>query len=169
MAGDSCAEEQLFALLSARFRVFAYQRVLDRDKAEDLSQEALAVVAAEYRKVEITLSFAAWAHKILDNRLLGYSQKQTREKGRFVERNLDQLQSTERVSDPTLRRRLLDCLKTVAAANRRYARIVNLHYQGFVREEICAMMGMTRDQSYVVMSRARSMLRSCLEKGSVRQ
>ena len=67
--------------------------------------------------------------------------------------------------EPGLKMHLLDCLNKVGRTSRRYARILNLHHLGFTREEICDRLDLTRNQSYAVMSRARAMLRDCLEKG----
>jgi DNA-directed RNA polymerase specialized sigma24 family protein len=63
--------------------------------------------------------------------------------------------------------RLLACLKKICLANRRYARIINLHQLGYSRVDICGRLEMTLEQSYVVMSRARAMLKECLDKGEI--
>jgi len=165
--GDRKAESKLFEVLTERFHLFAHLRVWNREEAEDLVQEALAVVAAEYRAVKIESSFAAWAHKIMENRLLGYIQKRRREKGRVISGGNNEYLTASWTPDPTMRLRLLDCLKKVCEANPRYARIINLHHLGFSRQEISGRLEITLDQTYVVMSRARAMLKECLEKGSV--
>lgn len=165
--GDKKAETELFSTISDRFSLFAHQRVWNREVVQDLVQEAIAVVAAKYRSVNIESSFAAWAHKIMENRLLGYIQKRRREKGRVATEKHDEYLMAAWTPDPNLRMRLLNCLKEVGLANRRYARIINLHHLGYSRKEICGMLDMTLDQSYVVMSRARGMLRNCLDKGEI--
>jgi RNA polymerase sigma factor (sigma-70 family) len=167
VSGNREAEAGLFAALTDRFRLFAHLRVWDRDEEEDLVQSALAVVAVEYRNVAIETSFAAWAHKIMQNRLLGYIQKRRREKGRTISSETDEYWQASRTPDPTLRMRLLTCLKRVGVANRRYARILNLHHIGFSRAEVCKKLGVTREQSYLIMSRARAMLKMCLDKGDI--
>lgn len=167
ISGDNKSEVKLFASLTDRFRLFAHLRVWNPDDAGDLVQDALAVVAAEYRVVNIETSFAAWAHKVLENRLLGYIQKRGREKGRVAVGERDEYLTASRTPDLSLRMRLLDCLKKVGMANPRYARIINLHHLGYSRKEICGRLDMTLDQSYVVMSRARGMLRECLDKGDI--
>lgn len=166
-AGEKSAENQLFQKLTDRFRLFAHQKIWNQEEAEDLVQAALAVVAAEYRQVNVEISFAAWAHKIIENRLLGYIQKQRRQKGRTTSSDEKEYLTAAWTPNPTLRMRLLDCLKKVGRANRRYARIINLHHFGYTREEVCKRLELTREQSYVVMSRARSMLKECLETGEV--
>ncbi|UCC81060.1 MAG: RNA polymerase sigma factor [Candidatus Zixiibacteriota bacterium] len=167
--GDSKAEKELFEVLTDRFHLFAHLRVWNREEAEDLVQEALAVVAAEYRAVNIETSFAAWAHKIMENRILGHIQKMRREQGRVIPGETNEYLSASWEPDPALRLRLLDCLKKVCLANPRYARIINLHHLGFSRQEICDKLELTLDQSYVVMSRARAKLKECLEKGNIDQ
>jgi RNA polymerase sigma factor (sigma-70 family) len=165
--GDVDAESQLFAALTDGFRIFAHHKVWNQDEAEDLVQEALAIVAAEYKKINIEASFAAWAHKVMDNRILGYIQKQRREKGRAASGDFSEYLAASWTPNPSLRMKLLECLKKVGEANRRYARILNLHLIGFSRPEVCEKLGVTRAQSYVVMSRARAMLKECLDSGGI--
>jgi len=167
LSGDKEAEPELFDALADRFRLFAHLKVWNRDEAEDLVQAALTVVATEYRDVRIEKSFAAWAHAVMQNRLLGYIQKRRREKGRVTSTDCEELQMPTSTQNPSLRMRLLDCLKKVGSANRRYARILNLHYFGFSRAEVCDKLGVTRDQSYLIMSRARAMLKQCLDRGDI--
>ena len=165
--GDKSAEAELFKKLTERFWVFAHRKVWDKEEAGEIVQNALATVLSEYRQVEISTSFVAWAHKVIENKFLAYIKTKQRQSGRDIRlENPDSL-TDNWVPDPTLKMRLLNCFKQVAQANRRYARILNLHYQGFKREEVCEKLGMTVTQSYVVMSRARAMLKDCLEKGNV--
>jgi DNA-directed RNA polymerase specialized sigma24 family protein len=98
--------------------------------------------------------------------LLGYIQKQRREKDRTLSDNSSFYLAGSWAPDPTAKMSLLNCLKEVGKANRRYARILNLHQIGFNRKEICAKLGINLQQSYLVMSRARAMLRQCLETGA---
>ncbi|MCP4703685.1 MAG: hypothetical protein GY865_03665, partial [candidate division Zixibacteria bacterium] len=52
--------------------------------------------------------------------------------------------------------------------NRRHARILNLHFLGYTTEEICSRLEITKTNMYSLLSRARSMLELCLNKGSLR-
>lgn len=166
-AGDKSAENELFNKLTDRFRVFAHRKVWDKEEAEEIVQNALATVVSEFRRVEITTSFAAWAHKVLDNKFLAYIQTKRRQEGRSVSLKDTGALTVSWTPDPTLKMRLLNCFKQISRASRRYARILNLHHLGFKRDEVCEKLGMTKAQSYVVMSRARAMLKECLEKGAV--
>ncbi|MDH4034538.1 MAG: hypothetical protein OEV80_12145, partial [candidate division Zixibacteria bacterium] len=69
--------------------------------------------------------------------------------------------------DPALKRRLLDCLKKIRSTNLRYARILNLQYQGFDTEDVCRRLAVTRSNLYSLLSRARTVLELCLEEGGV--
>ncbi|UCC44871.1 MAG: RNA polymerase sigma factor [Candidatus Zixiibacteriota bacterium] len=168
VGGDSRAEADLFAALTDRFRVFAHHKVWNSDDAEDLVQAALTVVAAEYRTIEIKTSFVAWAHTVMKYRLLGYIQKQRREKGRTTFGETAEYLTASWTPKPDLIIQLADCLKMIGKANRRYARILNMHRLGFSRKEVCEKLEMTQQQSWVVMSRARAMLRQCIEHGDIK-
>ena len=164
---DQKAEDELFAALADKFRLFAHRKVWNSQEAEDIVQNALMVVTTEYRKVEIETSFSAWAYKIIENRLLGYIQKRRREKGRNVPDDSFAYLAGSWTPDPVLKMKLLNCLRKIGSSNRRYARILNLHQIGFSRSEVCKKLGMHLQQSYMVMSRARAMLRECLDKGDI--
>ena len=164
--GDEKAEKRLFEQLSARFRLLARHRIWNGADAEEIAQEALMTVAREYRRVQITASFSAWAHKILDNRVLAYIQSAKRQAGR-TEKLSEETENRGRpmsAEDGVLRRQLLDCFRQVAEPNRRYARILNLHYQGYGTEDICRRLSITPSNFYSILSRARALLRRCLER-----
>lgn len=163
--GDKSAEAEMFKKLSDRFWVFAHRKVWDKEEAEELAQNALATVIAEYHQIEISSSFSAWAHKVIENKFLAYIQTRRRRRGREISLGNKDCIADDCMPDPVLKMRLLNCLKQVSRANRRYARILNLHNLGFKRAEVCEKLGMTIVQSYVVMSRARAMLKKCLDKG----
>ena len=165
--GDRESESELFAELAVRFRVFAHRKVWNAQEVEDVVQTALAVVAEEYRELEIETTFAGWAHRILENRILAYIQKRRREKGRNVPHDSIAGVMAGPEPNPALRTRLLECLRKVGTANRMYARILNLHYIGFAQSEICQRLEVKLGHSYVIMSRARAKLKECLDKGGL--
>jgi RNA polymerase sigma factor (sigma-70 family) len=166
--GDDASEELLFQKLRVRFLYIANQRVWDRVDAEDVVQVALAAVHREYRGVAVRESFAAWAHRVLDNRILGYIQKKARRDRIQGENTGGMVGSGNIAPDPDLRRRLLNCLRRLGRWNVKYARVLNLSHQGYRTEEISGRLGITSNHLYVILSRARSMLRACLETGRIR-
>lgn len=163
--GDKSAQNELFKKLTDRFWVFAHRRVWNKEEAEEIVQNALATVLSEYRETDISANFAAWAHKVIENKFLAYIQTRRRRNGRDIPLESAVCLTDNWQPDPTLKMRLLNCLKQISRANQRYARILNLHHFGFKRDEVCKKLGMTITQSYVVMSRARAMLKDCLNEG----
>ena len=164
--GDTADEQALFAALGARFRLVAHHRIRNRHDVEDVVQESLAVVYSEYRSLDVHSSFAAWASTVLRNRMLAYFEKHRVETSRvtaFADDFDAPMQGhAERLA--SLRRRLLYCLKRIGQANIRYARIINLHHQGYGTEEICERLGITPGNFYSILSRGRDMLEKCLEE-----
>jgi DNA-directed RNA polymerase specialized sigma24 family protein len=55
----------------------------------------------------------------------------------------------------------------VKAANKRYARILVLRYQGYSAEEICDEFKITSKNLYMILSRARVLLKRCIETGEI--
>jgi len=161
-SGDKAAEEQLFAVLAVRFRVLTNHKVWNEQDAEDVAQNALAVVAREYRQTDILISFAAWAYKVLDNRILSYLKGKKQRADVYNNDPPEFLQS-----EPMLKMKLLDCVRRVRRANRKYGLAVLLHYQGYTTSEVCAKLGVTTQNFYMILSRARAMLKRCLETGEI--
>ncbi len=165
-SGNSADQQALFVALTARFQLLARHRVRDRQDAEDIVQETLAVIHREYRGLDVHSSFAAWAFTVLRNRMLAYFDKRRADAARTAtfadDFDVPEQDGVGRLAD--LRRRLLFCLKRIGRANIRYARIINLHHQGYGTEEICERLGLTATNCYSVLSRGRDMLEKCLEE-----
>lgn len=167
-AGELKAESRLFERLSVRFSLIAHLKIGNREDAEDVVQEALSVIAKEYKNMEFR-SFRAWAYKVFDNRLLDYigrKMRKTADMASMTDEGKLMIENSNRDFD--LKIRLRECLAKVRATNTRYARILNLHYQGFPTENICSKLGVTKENLYMILSRARSTLDRCLETGEVK-
>ncbi|MCP4567112.1 MAG: sigma-70 family RNA polymerase sigma factor [FCB group bacterium] len=167
-SGNNQAEEELFQHLSVRFRLFAHQRIWNEDDVDDIVQSAMMAIAKEYRSLAIEKSFTAWAYKVLDNRILSYIKTKSSRRRRLEPMGEEEVSAGAVDPDPDLESMLLDCIRKVAASNRRYARILNLYYQGYTTEEVCRRLKMTANHSYVTLSRARSMLELCLDTGDIK-
>ena len=167
--GNQAAEEELFKVLSARFTLFARQRIRDRLDSEEVAQEALKTIFEEYREMTFTASFAAWAYKVLDNRILASRQKYQRQAQRmsYSPDDPESPSPGSQTADPILKRKLQDCLRLVARSNTRYARALNFHYQGYETDEICRRLDTKQATFYSILSRARSILETCLKKGGL--
>jgi RNA polymerase sigma factor (sigma-70 family) len=165
--GDKADEDRLFHSLSVSFRLFVRQRVRDEQDGYEIVQEALMIIARKYRQIDIQTSFSAWAYKILEHILLRhYRSKHTREKV-FSSASDGNVPLASWKPDPTLKSRLLDCLRKVSKARVRHARILTLHFQGYSTKEICGKLDISSNNFYAMLSRARKMLETCLEKGDI--
>jgi RNA polymerase sigma factor (sigma-70 family) len=167
-AGGTDAEHHLFQNLSARFRLVARHRIWHREDAEEVVQDSLAIVVRKYREVNIESSFAAWAQRILDLNILEYIRKKGQLSKRFEPLPEEDTTSMADHPNPSLKLKLLNCLKKLSRVNRRHARILVFIYQGYGVEEVCEKLELTVNNYYSVLSRARSMMETCLEKGKVR-
>ena len=163
--GDKSAENELFQRLLVRFRLFARQKVGEEDAAEEVAQRACTTVLEKYRTERYSVGFEAWAYGVLKMCIKNYyftlsSRKEKTIRAPYKESRLDKAAPQ---IDPDTEMQLLTCLTKVFAVNRRYARVLNLVYQGYRTDEICQRLEMTRNNFYVTLNRARSLLWTCLE------
>ena len=161
--GDKRAEEKLFSSLSDRFRLFVNHRIWNDGDREEIVQEALLTVASEYVHIDIETSFVAWAHKVLDFRILSYL-KAKKARASHISLSADDYEPVSWDPDPIMKRQLQECLKKVIEIRPKYARILALHYQGFTKDEVRERLDLTVDAYYVLLSRARAQLRACLDE-----
>ncbi len=165
IAGGKPEEEKLFQKLRVSLLYLVEQRIWNDQDAEEIVHEILITVAEKYRLTAIEKSFAAWTYGIMENKLLHYYRSRGRQKE--IQSNVDPKWENESDNsiDPYLTTKLLDCLKKVNKANDRYARILNLKYLGYSTKDICGKMKITRNNAFVILTRARSMLKHCLNYG----
>jgi RNA polymerase sigma factor (sigma-70 family) len=167
-SGDSGAESELFSYLLERFRYLAALRIWDPMDVEEVIQGAMLIICREYKTLEVTSSFAAWVHKVLDNRIHTYTRS-VRGYKRRIDSDTDVVEAAPATTeDLDLRRRLIDCLRTICTANRQFARVLNFHSQGYQTEEVCERMRLPKNSYYSLLRRGRMMLSKCLESGKVK-
>ncbi len=157
-------ENELFQKLFEIFRAIAYQSIRNKEDADDVAQSSLMRVAGKYKNMAFDLSFSAYAYKILTNSIAGYFQKLKRTNELSDPRRPEEIMGVGWSSEPIFEQKLLDCLKNIYGANLRYARILCLKYQGFHVNEICQRLNISANNLYIILSRARSMLKKCLEE-----
>lgn len=168
-AGSREAEEQLFEILRARFRTIAKRRVLEKETAEDVVQEACLTVLEKYKTEEFHSGFEPWAYRVLRMKIGNYLQlKKTRQ--RKINHEVDIMDISETAmsqSNQDLEAMLVDCLRKIARASRRYARVLSFSYQGYKADEICKRLRVTKSSLYSMLCRSRSLMNQCLESGQV--
>ena len=167
-SGDTSAESQLFSDLTVSFRLFAQQRIGNKEEISDIVQTALEVVARKYRDIEFDVSFAAWAQRVFHNTLLDTMRTKQRRSAKLAEWADTRGGEAMANPDPMLRSQLVECFRKLCRANLRYARALNFCYQGYDSTEVGQRMGISVGNLYVMLSRARSLLELCLEKGDIR-
>lgn len=161
-AGDPKTEQELMTHLTVSFRLFAQRRLWRREDVEEVVQEAMMTIAAKYREVEIESSFAGWCYRILKNKIMDHVKKAGTRYRLDQENLVNREDYRPDESDIRLRKKIIDCFRKLGQGNRRHARIMNLHYQGYTTDEICRKLDMTENNFYVILSRARKALQICL-------
>lgn len=163
LEGNAKAENDLMSHLAVSFRIFAQRKLWRQEDVEEVVQEALLTVSTKYREIEIESSFAGWCYRILQNKILDHVKKAGTRARLDREREATCSGGYEPTpSDIELRKRIIECFRKLGIGNRRHARILNLHYQGYSTDEICAKLGVSENNLYVILSRARAALLVCL-------
>ncbi|MEZ5359725.1 MAG: RNA polymerase sigma factor [Candidatus Zixiibacteriota bacterium] len=163
--GDPIAEQELFRHLSVRFSLFLRHRIKDEEIRKDLAQEACLTVLSKYKSEQFTVGFEAWAHGVLRIVVLRHFEKLGKDKEKSIPlEDTPQIAETDSHRIET-ERRLIACLKKIRQQNLRYARVLNLIYQGYSTDEICRKLNCSRNNLYVIVNRGRSLLQECLERG----
>jgi len=167
--GDKSAEDEIFQFLLVRFSLFAAQKIRDKQTAQDIAQEACIAVLEKYKSETFTHSFEVWAWGVLHTMIKNHFFRRSNEQKLISKRstNDESGRFTAASPDPDLERQLNNCLKKILSINQRYARVLNLVYQGYNTEEICQRLKIDRNNLYVTLYRARLMLKNCLEKGEL--
>ena len=163
--GTKDAEEALFQALSVRFHLFVSRKVMNEEDGKEIVQDALMTISANYRNIEFTTSFSAWSYKVLQNRILNYFKMKKRHVISYEAEPTDNKDLSRWSGDPQFTTDLLDCLAKIGRTNRTFARALSLKFQGYAAEEICRKLEVTPGNFYVIVSRARSLLKKCLERG----
>ena len=160
--GDEAAEGKIFRRLFVRFRYLAARRVGDEQAAEDIAQAACVTVLQKYKAQSFSVEFGAWAYGVLRVLLRKHFAALSKDRGR-IQGEAETVPVAAEEIDPEMERRLVNCLHKVAGSNRRYARALNLTYQGYSAREIADRLDVNRNHLYVILNRARSMLWQCLQ------
>lgn len=113
------------------------------------------------------VGFEPWAWGVLRIKIKNYFHQLSIQAGRETDKSQIEETSAATDIDPELERNLIECLKKIAGKTRRFARILNLFYQGYKTNEVCEKLSINRNSCHVTLHRGRSMLKKCLETGEV--
>ncbi len=162
--GDKGAENRLFKILSDSFVIFAQHKLRDRADIEEIVQETLMTITAKYKEIDFEISFSAWAYRVLENKLMSFHRTRQSRENKIQQLTEEKKTFPNWTPNPTLQLKLKECLQSVSKYSSRYARI---SYHGFNTDEISDKLKIRRSNVYNLLSRARRLLRKCLEKGDI--
>jgi len=168
ISGDQNAERELFQALRVRFEYLAKKRLMKKEDAEDIAQEACLTVLEKYKKADFHGQFTAWAMMVLRNKIGNYLQSRSVKAGK-KSGVFDEGISADPGSKPVdfdLINAVVECLSKLIASFPRYARALNLAHQGFETGDICQKMGIKPNNLYVILNRGRRFMKECLGKES---
>jgi RNA polymerase sigma factor (sigma-70 family) len=126
-------------------------------------------ILEKYQQEDSPAGFRPWAYTVLRLKIGNYLKSQKARRERFRGSYSEQVE--QEVSGPDwdhdLRRKLIECFRLLAQANRRFARVLNLSHQGYRAQEICKRLRISLSNLYSILSRGRSLIRRCLERGEL--
>lgn len=146
----------------SEFLAFLRKQGASADQAEDLLQAALERGLEPWSSPPSAESIVPWFYRVLRNALIDQSRRASAA-GRALARYANELPDAE---TPTEARRVCTCTRTVLASLKpEYARLVELvDVAGASVEAAAAQAGITPNNAYVRLHRARKALRERLEE-----
>jgi len=166
IAGDTEAEKEVFEELLTTFRFLVRRRLrwVSHEDSEDIAQDACRTVFEKYRSIDFSEGFAQWSYGVLRMKIGNALKKHRRDSkdSRAIE-DIPLALGAEN-PNPGFKIALEKCFRVLLKSHARYARILNLSYQGYDTADICSRMGVTAQNCYSTLNRARSHLMSCLQE-----
>ncbi len=164
--GDQVTRVQtLFVHHSPAVRGFILALLPDFSAVDDVLQETFLTVTAKAAEFEPGSSFLRWACAIARFKVIEYAHKSARCHQAFAPEVIESLSACEPPDDDQTELRitlLTECLGQLAPQARR---VVELRYQQAHKPaEVATLMGWSAGAVYVALSRARSVLRECVER-----
>ena len=155
---------QLFVRHQPRIKGFIVALVGDFAATEDVLQETFLVVQQKAGEFDVGSNFLAWVFQIARFQVLKHRTQRQRAGRRFSEATLDALAASAPTDerDDSRQELLKACVEKLAPQARR---IVELFYQHeHPPQEIARLMDWSAAAVSVALSRARKVLRECIEQ-----
>ena len=167
LAADHTAQVQaLFVRHSAALRGFVASLVSEFGVVDDVLHEAFLTITAKAADFEVGTNFLAWAKAIARFKVLHARRAHWREVNGISDEAIEALCASEPEADAAPLERQLAALATcIDALPTQTRRAVELRYQqAHSVPEAAQRLGWTPGSLYVILSRARSALRECIER-----
>ena len=158
--------QALFVRHSPVLRGFVVSLVPDFGVVDDILQDTFLTITAKAGDFEIGTNFVAWAKAIARFKVLHARRAHWRETSGISDEAIDALCASEPEADAApLERQLAALAACIGALPAQTRRAVELRYQqAHSVPEAAQRLGWTQGSLYVVLCRARSALRECIER-----
>jgi RNA polymerase sigma-70 factor (ECF subfamily) len=143
------------------FLAYLHKQGATADQAEDLLQSALERGLEPWRSPPSPGSVVPWFYRVLRNSLIDHARRSSAA-GRALQQYAHEASDVEMPTEP---RRVCTCARTVLASLKpEYARLIELvDVNGVSVDEAAGQSGITPNNAYVRLHRARKALRERLE------
>ena len=121
-------------------------------------------IAESFCKPDPKRNFAAWSYKVLQNKIVDYYRRRGQTHHETPLTYDHEAAALHQQPKPEFKMRLLKWFRNVLEDYPRRARAMNLFYQGYTIDEICEKLQLSRTGVYILLSRSRSKLRSCMNE-----
>ncbi|MBA3935879.1 MAG: sigma-70 family RNA polymerase sigma factor [Planctomycetes bacterium] len=164
----SLSVQRLFVQHQPQLRAFVMGLAPDFATADDVMQEAFLEISRKAAEFALGTNFQAWSRSIAKFKVLAVLRDRQRSAKRLAEDVLEALAASAPLDDDAERHevavvRLRTCLEHLAPAARE---LVRLRYFGeHLPEAIAALRAQSVGAVNVTLSRARTALRTCMERG----
>ena len=155
--------QRLFLERVPEIRRFVTATLPDMALVDDVIQETFKAVTADAAFYDPRQSFTAWLHPVVRHAVTTVGRRADSKSQPFAEDVIDSLMASrpESVDLAAVRRWLEECVHQLAPQTRR---IVEMRYRKAMKpREVAKLMGWTNASVHVALSRARAMLRQCID------
>jgi RNA polymerase sigma-70 factor (ECF subfamily) len=166
-SGDRQAFERLYHRHVNRVFSLCARMVVDRTRAEELTQDVFVRAWEKLQLFRGESSFATWLHRLAVNVVLNERKTESRRRSRFEEENAERgMDGYAGVVGMTLPPGdLLDLEEAITRLPPGARRVFTLHdVEGYKHEEIAEMLGVTTGATKAQLHRARLLLRQRLNR-----
>jgi RNA polymerase sigma-70 factor (ECF subfamily) len=166
-AGDRGAFERLYRDHVTRVFSLCARMVVDRERAEELTQDVFVRAWEKLHLFRGDSSFATWLHRLTVNLVLNARKSEGRHRTRFEENDEEAGMDARPgvVGMPLPPGDLLDLEEAIGKLPPGARRVFLLHdVEGYKHEEIADMLGVTSGATKAQLHRARLLLREALNR-----
>lgn len=161
--GDFTAFEELYRRNVGRIHSLCLRMTANRDRAEDLTQEAFTRAWLKLSTFRGESGFPAWLHRVAVNVVIGDGRSLTRRRSR--EHTVGDVEDLQRRSPTGVPGLGMDLDRAIAGLPERARSVFVLHdVEGYRHEEVGRMLNIATGTSKAQLHRARKMLREALRK-----